>query len=143
MLWNWKFADKRDRDEITCSTSNLLTFIEFYLPFDQIGYTRKLGIWCDGILQLSIDQLDRCGFLIAGVGYFPNQLAPFELEFHFANRRDLAPQRIILRFAELGHKDEIRWHENEKNAEIIFSQRPSLSKDWAVAVELTPIETRP
>jgi hypothetical protein len=105
--------------------------------FHSVDFTRSRGIWCDGVLQLSIARLHRLGLAISGVCYCPHELAPFELEFHFERRRDLVPLRTVLRFGDLGHGRNGAMHTSAKNAVVIVANRPKRNQDWAVAVELT------
>ena len=141
-LWRWAFLPHGARSETTVR-SELSVWLEFYLcgAFHLIDFTRSRGIWCDGIIELSIARINRRAFLITGVAYAPNELAPFEIEFHFARRRDHEPARTIIRFGELDPDGEIKWHTNAKDAATIVANRPQIDRDWAVAVELTPAET--
>ena len=63
---------------------------EFWFPFSEIEFTRKRKIWCDGVLHLEVQELNPVSFLIAGIGYFPRSISPFEIEFsfHSNSRRD-------------------------------------------------------
>jgi hypothetical protein len=128
---------------VTAAQSELSVAIEFYLcgVFQLVDFTRSRGIWCDGVVQLSISKINRCAFRLIGVAYAPNNLAPFEIEFHFARRRDHQPLRTIIRFAEADPNGEIQWHSNQKNAATILANRPHCDRNWAVAIELTPAET--
>lgn len=121
------------------SESNLALLIEFWFPFSEIESTRKLGTWCDGIPLLEVDAIDRTTFLIAGVGYFPRDLAAFEIEFRFANRRDLCAQTIVLRLGRVVHVDR-QLNSQCKNPRRLFENRPTFNSDWAVAVELSEAE---
>ena len=138
-LWRWVFLPPESREEITEIRSPLSLAIEFYLSgaFHQIGFTCSRGIWCDGIVELSIKHLNRCVFLLYGVAYCPDKLAPFEIELYFAKRRDLEFQRVIIRFGEHDPIAGIRFPENQVNVDAIVQNRPRTNQDWAVAVELT------
>lgn len=135
ILWRWKFADLHARDDLIAE-SRMAMLIEFWFPFTEIEYTMRRGTWCDGIPLFHITEIDRTTFQIAGVGYFPHQLAPFELDFHFLHRRDATPQAIILR---LGHilRERDQSCVRNKHPQLIFDSRPRSNSDWAVAVELT------
>jgi len=138
-LWRWKFAAPTERDAIVADTK-LALMLEFWFPLADIPLTRKLGTWCDGITTLDISSNSHCSFSLAGVGYFPTYLAPFELEFHFANRRDIDPSSIVLR---LGFRNGLMpanatGDPSTKNDAAAFANRPQRNSDWAVAVELTP-----
>jgi hypothetical protein len=111
--------------------------LEFWFPFSDIEFTRKLGVWCDGVALLEIKSLDRVSFAIAGVGYFPIDFAPFELEFYFNKRRDLVPRSIVLRFGLLDPYGYLRLIGHHKHPSHIMGMRPTTNSDWAVAVELT------
>lgn len=137
-LWRWKFAAPTERDAIVAD-SEFPLMLEFWFPLDDIPLTRKLGTWCDGITTLEITSNSRCSFSIAGIGYFPTYLAPFELEFHFAKRRDIDPISIVLR---LGFRDGLMPANREGPLRmwkevVALSKRPQRNSDWAVAVELT------
>jgi hypothetical protein len=103
-LWRWAFADDETRAEITAVRSDLTLCLEWHLGglFELIDFTRSRGVWCDGIIEMSIRRLHRRAFLIVGASYSPNNLAPFEIEFHFARRRDLEPVLTVLRFGQRG-----------------------------------------
>ena len=114
--------------------------LEYWIPFSEIDYTRKLGTWCDGIPLLIVDDISRTAFALAGVGYFPQDFSPFELEFHYTHRRDLLTSKINFRFGLLDGKGHLRKWNHNKDPSTILSQRPSDLDQWAVAVELTPTE---
>ena len=109
--------------------------IEFWFPFSEIEYTKQRGTWCDGITLLEIAAIDRTTFRMAGVGYFPRQLTPFEIDFDFLKRRDTTPQTIILRLGNVLHERQQSSGQN-KHQQDIFDSRPKHNSDWAVAVEL-------
>ncbi|MEM8671966.1 MAG: hypothetical protein AAGG48_30895 [Planctomycetota bacterium] len=138
-LWRWKFASESERNAIVAD-ANLLPMIEHWFPFADIPLTRKLGTWCDGISTLEIASPSRLSFLLAGVGWFPTYLAPFELEFHFPRSRDTHAHCIILR---LGFRGRL-FNANDRHVPTTrddaaaFARRPQRNQDWAVAVELTP-----
>ena len=112
--------------------------LEFWMPFSEIEFTRKLGTWCDGIPLLHVADLNRTAFTIAGVGYFPHELSPFELGFYYKNRRDLATTKITFLFGMHDGAGHLRTFATTKDPNTILSQRPTDVRDWAVAVELTP-----
>ena len=116
--------------------SDLKILIEFWFPFSEIEYTRQRGTWCDGISLLQITAIDRTTIQIAGVGCFPHDYAPFEIDFHFSNRRDAVPRSMILRLGSIAHESHQSGRHN-RNPHTILASRPSMNADWAVAVELT------
>ncbi len=122
------------------ASSDLASLLEYWMPFSQIEFTRKLGTWCDGIAELHIFDLGRTAFLIAGVGYFPSDSSPFELEFSYKKRRDLLTTRIVFRFGMLDSDWQLRTFAASKSPEAVLRLRPSDTQDWAVVVELTPEE---
>jgi hypothetical protein len=140
-LWKWAFLSPGERREVTANGSDLCVMIEFYLSgiFQQFAFTRSRGIWCDGVVELSIRQMNRRAFVIVGIAFAPSQLAPFEIEFHFTRRRDKEPLRAIVRFGGCEDDGEVHWHSNLKNAAATLAKRPKCDRDWAVAVELTPM----
>lgn len=111
--------------------------LEYYLcgVFHLIDYTRSRGIWCDGIVELSITKTTRLSFLIVAAAYCPNALAPIEIEFHFPARRSCHPACVLLRFNDPGEGS------NSRDAYMVLSRRPQLDRDWTVAVELTDLES--
>ena len=129
ILWDWRFTPATEREQLIQDTK-LALIIEFWFPFTLIEHTRKQGTWCDGIVLLKVADLHRTAFLIGGVGYFPQKLAAFELEFHYQNRRDFLTTKIALR---LGSS----WLSN-KSPDTIYDRRPRTIRQWPVAVELTP-----
>ena len=108
--------------------------------FQLIDFTRSRGIWCDGVIEMSVSRINRRAFIIAGVAFSPVRLAPFEIDFHFARRRGKEPLRTIIRFGDRDSDGEIHWHKNWTNAPTALANRPKCNRDWAVAVELTPME---
>ena len=109
--------------------------LEYWFPFSEIEETMRLGTWCDGIPLLTVEQIDRVTFFLSGVGNFPYQLAPFELEWHFVNRRDLKPASIVLRLGPVAQENQQTSRHN-RNVEHVFRLRPKQNCDWMIAVEL-------
>lgn len=112
--------------------------LEFYLcgAFQLVEFTCSRGIWCDGVVEVSIEKLHRCAFRVAAAAYCPQRLAPVEIEFVFAQRRALEPTHTIVRFGILGADGELVWHKT-RHASIIVADRPRSDADWAIAVQLT------
>lgn len=137
VLWQWRFAAFADRERIVAD-SDLALLLEYWFPFEDIALTRRLGIWCDGIPLLSLRDINRTAFMMTGAGYFPGDLSPFELEFHFNNRRDRLTSRIVLRFGISDHDGGLKTVACGTSAEQVLAQRPTHVRDWMVAVELTP-----
>ena len=136
-LWDWRFTDTANREQVIAD-SDLALMFEFWMPFSEIEYTRKLGTWCDGIPLLHVSNRNRTAFNVTGVGYFPDEFAPFEHEFHFANRRDLVTTKIIFKWGMLDGHSHLRTFGTSKDPSTVYAQRPQLVQQWAVAVELTP-----
>ena len=122
------------------------------MPLSEIEFTRNLNLWCDGIPFIQIQDIHRTAFTIGGVGYFPHQLSPFEVGFHFNRRRDLDPSRITLKFGILDRSGpffvvrspctkvsigQVRTFPMNKDPGVVFSHRPQRLEDWAVAVEFS------
>ena len=126
-----------DRDKVIAD-SRLALLLEYWLPFSEIESTRRLGTWCDGIPLLTVADIHRTAFAVAGVGYFPNELSPFELNFYYNRRRDLQAERIEFRFGALDGHGDLLTFSSGKDPATIFTRRPSDVRHWAVAVELTP-----
>jgi hypothetical protein len=143
-LWRWAFLKDDARSELQSPRGDLALNIEFYLcgVFRIVPVAQSNGWWCDGVMELSITKISRTSFRIAGAAYFGNSapcyLAPFELEFHFAKRRNPEPARVIVRFGELGPNGSIRLCKYPRNAALIATNRPRQERDWVIAVELTP-----
>jgi len=115
--------------------------LEYWFPFAEIDYTRRLGTWCDGVPLLVVADINRTAFSVAGVGYFPYELSPFELDFYYEHRRDLHTTKIEFRFGILDARGGLRTFGTSKNPNTILSQRPREVREWAVAVELTALES--
>jgi hypothetical protein len=49
--------------------------------------------------------------------------------------------RTIIRFGDRDSDGEIHWHRNVSNTPTILANRPRCNRDWAIAVQLTPMET--
>jgi len=111
------------------------------MPFSEIEYTRRLGTWCDGIPLLNIEDIHRTAFRVSGVGTFPFELLPFEIDFYYKNRRDLHTSMIFFRFGSLVVRACKQGFNNNRNVQTIYEQRPRELHEWAVAVELTPSES--
>ena len=137
VLWQWRFAALAVRDRIVVD-SDLASLLEFWFPFEDITLTRRLGTWCDGIPLLRLRDINRTAFLMAGVGYFPHDFSPFELEYHYNNRRDRLTSRIVLRFGISDHDSGLTTFACSTSPEQVLAQSPRHVRDWAVAVELTP-----
>jgi hypothetical protein len=128
-------AESAVRNSIT-SDPELASLLEYWFPFSDIEFTRKRGIWCDGILFVEITEINRTSFCVAGVGYFPQDIGPFEIEFYFKNRRDPNPRSTVLRFGLPDRDGELR-RLGHKHPAYIMGLRPKTNSEWAVAVELT------
>lgn len=137
-LWRWVFLPENERGQVTAHQARLRLIIEFQLCglFQLIEFTRSRGIWCDGVLELSITRPRRLEFIIAGAAFCPYDMAPFELEYHSARRRDDQPSRTFLRFGDRRPSCGNGWQSNEKVACRIVANRPTDLADWAVAVEI-------
>ena len=140
MLWQWRFAALTVRDRIVAD-ADLASLLEFWFPFEEIALTRRLGTWCDGIPILRLQDFNRTAFVMAGVGYFPNDFSPFELEFHYNKRRDRLTSRIVLRFGISNHEGGLKTFACSTAPEQVLARSPRQVRDWAVAVELTPQRT--
>ena len=112
--------------------------LEYWFPFSEIETPRRLGTWCDGIPLLTVADLSRTAFALAGVGYFPHELSPFELDFHYLRRRDMHTTRIEFRFGMRDADGGLRTFATNKPPDAILMQRPRDLRQWAVAVELSP-----
>ena len=134
-LWRWSTADAAGRNSIATSP-DLGSLLEYWFPFSDIEFTRKRNIWCDGILLVEITELNFRSFCIAGVGYFPQVLELFEIEFHFENQRDPVPRSCVLRFGLPDGQGELQ-PLGHKHPGYIIGLRPKTNSEWAVAVELT------
>ena len=137
VLWQWRFAALADRERIVAD-SDLASLLEFWFPFEEITLTRRLGTWCDGIPLLKLEDIHRTAIKILGVGYFPNDFSPFELEFHYNSRRDPLTSRIVLRFGISNHDGGLKTFACSTSPEQVLAQSPRHVRDWAIAVELTP-----
>lgn len=111
--------------------------LEFWFPFSDIEFTRRLRTWCDGVALLKVSLVNRTTFLVIGVGFFPDQLSPFELCFRFPHRRSLHPNVIELRFGILDGDRKLLEYSPNEDPEVILSERPTTLDQWAVAVELS------
>jgi hypothetical protein len=47
--------------------------LEFYPcgEFHRIECTRRNGVWCDGLIQLSVEKPARCSFRVVALAYLP------------------------------------------------------------------------
>jgi len=91
------------------------------------------------IRLLTVSDISRTAFSIAGVGNFPDQSSPFEIDFYYKNRRDLQTTKILFRFGILDFYSSLRTFSYDANPTKILAKRPTSVEDWAVAVELTPL----
>ena len=118
--------------------SRLALILEYWFPFSDIEYTRKLGTWCDGIPLLTVADISRTAFSVAGVGNFPHDLSPFELDFYYDKRRDLHTAKIQFGFGMPDGRGGLLTFGLNKDPGTILRGRPCDVQQWAVAVELTP-----
>lgn len=137
ILWTWRFTETNDRDQLI-ENSDLASLLEFWIPYSDIPFTRKHNAWCDGIPLLRVTDLNRTAFLLAGVGYFPNDFSPFELEFHYAKRRDMLTKKIVFRWGIVDGRGKLITFGTNKDPSTIFDKLPTQNRQWAVAVELMP-----
>ena len=84
-------------------------------------------------------RVSRRAFRLVGAAYCPDELAAFEVECHFAERRSQVPMKTIIRLGVPGPDGEIR-RAKEKDATRIVANRPRRDCDWVVAVEMIPSE---
>jgi hypothetical protein len=116
--------------------------IEYYLceVFHYNNSVPSSGWWCDGVIDLSVSEIEEKTFEIVGVAYWakaghassPFYQAPFEIEFYFGKLQANAPQRVVIRFGCLDHFGKIR-----RVSISSVQRRPTQNKDWAFAIELT------
>jgi hypothetical protein len=137
VLWQWRFANHADRFSIV-KESRLALLLEFWFPFEDIILLRSLGAWCDGIPMLMLEVINRTAFKMTGVGHFPHELSPFELEFHYKNRQDRLTSKIVLRFGISNHAGGLKTFACTMLPERVLASSPRDDSDWAIAVELSP-----
>lgn len=113
--------------------------LEYWMRFSEIEYTRNLGTWCDGIPLLTVADINRTAFAVAGVGYFPDDLSLFEVNFYYKRRRDLHTERIEFRFGLLDSSGSLLTFSPHKVPAVIMKWQTSDDRHWAVEVELTPL----
>lgn len=106
--------------------------------FQLIEFTRSRDIWCDGVIELQVLEIDIHFFKLFGVGYFPDSLAPFELQMVLDQKAINECKTTILRFASADGDDGIAWSHEDLDPYIILQYCPQRNVDWAVAVEFTP-----
>jgi hypothetical protein len=65
-LWRWAFSPTEARAEIIRPQSELAGAVEWWLcgALEPVPFTRSRGIWCDGVIDLSIERVNRKGFKI-------------------------------------------------------------------------------
>ena len=133
------YSEKEERRHIL-EDPDFHSQLEYWLSciFPVIEFTKKHGIWCDGIALILIEQIKSMQFRISGVGYFPDSYQPFELEFHFRSRKSDKPNNIYLRFGKLDGNNNLIDYGLEKHSENILNNRPTKIPDWAASVEVTP-----
>ncbi|MCR9198936.1 MAG: hypothetical protein NXI04_09850 [Planctomycetaceae bacterium] len=118
-------------------TAEIALHLEYWMPYTQIPMMQRHQAWCDGIPLLHISDLSRTSFFIVGAGYFPSRFAAFEVEFHFARRRDLLTSRIMLRWGHVDGRGRLITA-SCSDPQHVIDRRPEKLSEWAVAVELTP-----
>lgn len=74
------------------------------------------------------------------MGYFPFEFVPFEVDFFYSKRRDEYTSKILFRFGTKMPRPQKQGFDYNRNVQSIYSQRPRDLEDWAVAVELTPLD---
>lgn len=136
-LWQWARLLPTAVAERQKIESHLAMLLEFYLCglFKLIPFTSDRGLWCDGIVNLSLERTNRCSFLLSGAAFCPQAISPFEYELHFAARMDTKAIREVLRFGVFDHVGELRVFQGLNQYQKHW---PESLDDWALHVELTP-----
>jgi hypothetical protein len=134
VLWRWQDAAPNARDHVIAN-SDLPALVEFWFPFNAIEYARRRGIWCDGVLRLAVTELDSTSFRLIGVGYFPRDVAPFELDFHFETRGGMIPRSTIMRFGLTDNAGELRMVTPTRDPSHTMNNRPKQNSEWAIVVQ--------
>jgi hypothetical protein len=117
--------------------------VEFFLcgAFQNKNSAPSSGWWCDGVIEVSVRQLETTAFQLAGVAFWaesgnphsPFYLAPFELEVYYSSPGDLCSSRVIVRFGQVDRRGGIvRTPYNR-----LLGRRPKSDAQWAFAIELS------
>ncbi len=146
-LWRWRSLPEPDRVVVTAPQSMLALSLEYYLcgVFRYENSAPSCGWWCDGVIELSIEELDDTSFRMVGAAYWakaghkssPFFLAPFEIEMYFPRPQADVPSRSIVRFGAMDHLGNIQKSPHNGNAVRLIAKRPQRNTDWAFAIELT------
>jgi hypothetical protein len=133
LLWSWASGSDGEDQRLTRNQGDLALAVEFYLcgVFQKVDYTRSRGIWCDGVLDLFIENISACSFRLQAAAYCPHEIAPIEIEFHYKQLNQDQADRVVVRYGDSRHP--------HKNPRPILRRhiRPTSNEDWLVAVELT------
>lgn len=134
-LWEWAFADPPERLQILEDPKGLSFTLEFHLSglLHLSPFARSQGWWCDGVVDLAVDRLERTAFCINGAAWNPGKLTSFQLEYHFLKRRDLVPHRVLFRFAEMDHRHQIQKYPPRR---VNTSPESLRNRKWAIDIEI-------
>ncbi|MEN1681161.1 MAG: hypothetical protein AAGJ46_16360 [Planctomycetota bacterium] len=138
-LWKWVLGDEQQRSELTDDRSLLCTCLEFYLCrlLEGLEYSRTRGLWCDGVVGLSIEERGSLTIGVNGLAYAMQEqrrltMSPFDLAFTFDHSQSQVAIREVLHFGQLGRNGELT--DTKAYASVAEEGYP-----WAIKVELTPL----
>jgi len=145
-LWRWRSLPKPERSDVAAPQSELASDLEYFLcsAFQSPNSAPSSGWWCDGVLQLSIEEIDDVSFRMVGAAYWarashkasPFFLAPFEVEVHFSRVHANAASRTIVRFGATDRLGNIKEVPHDGSAALVIARRPQQDADWALAIEV-------
>jgi hypothetical protein len=71
-LWCWQSSAETDRARIIAPRSDLSRALEYYLgsAFHCDNSAPSRGWWCDGVIELSIEEIEPTSFRIIGAAYW-------------------------------------------------------------------------
>jgi hypothetical protein len=105
-----------------------------YSPDKRMG-----GWWSDGVIILQIEQTGDNAFNLLGVTYIGCQgIAPFDIDVVLASDSDNYFAKCLFRIGALDPEGRPMICDSRRAAARILEMRPRETRDWAMAVELTP-----
>lgn len=138
-LWRWAFADQVERMRIMADLDGLPFSLEYdicellYLS----PFARRKNWWCDGVVDIAVNRVDRTSFQISGAAWNPGERMEFQLEYNFGKERDVSPIQIAFQFGRTDRNGRIQKYPPRR-----IDQRSTTHSDqkWVIDMTISPPE---
>lgn len=98
------------------------------------------GWWSDGVIHLEIDEPSPDKFKLLGVTWIDcHGLAPFEIDVELDAKNNTQFAKTIFRLGMLDAQRRPKICNRNHAASRLLETRPRYNRDWAMAIELTPL----